>query len=233
MRAEAEQEMALARVAARERVLKEFETSQSALGGSKVSMSTGKATAGGAQGTATGATKRKFEFDEDELDRRTAEATEEALRKTTQEMADARKAKLPNFWLPSLTPTATPDTVFDVKLQTMCTAGDPTHPMSLKSLTSVKFVSDESDKQPSRDIICPCCRKSITLNSKPYLLRPCGHVLCETCTDTLARPDKACSHCSEKVDSKNGFVSLKREGTGFAAGGQTQTKKYANPAFQG
>ncbi|KAK4047420.1 hypothetical protein OIV83_005467 [Microbotryomycetes sp. JL201] len=102
MRAEAEKEMALARVAARERVLKEFETSQSALGGGP-SSNASKTAATTAAGGSTVGSKRKFEFDEDELEKRTAEATEEALRKTTQEMADARKAKLPNFWLASRT----------------------------------------------------------------------------------------------------------------------------------
>ncbi|KAK4046620.1 hypothetical protein OIO90_006490 [Microbotryomycetes sp. JL221] len=185
MRAESEQEMALARVSARERVLKEFESSQTALASKGSTNTTSGLKGEAAMGhNVVAGSKRKFEFDEDELERRTREATEEALRRTTQEMAEARKAKLPNFWLPSLTPTATPDAVLDVKLQTMCTAGKPAHPLS------------------------------------------------ETCTDTLARPDKACSHCGEKVESKRGFIELQREGTGFAGGGQTETRKYNLP-FQG
>lgn len=98
MRAESEQEMAAARAAARERVLRDFETSQASLG-NKGAASTSNGTAKADSVTDAQGKKRKFEFDDDELERRTTEATEEALRKTTQEMADARKAKLPNFWL--------------------------------------------------------------------------------------------------------------------------------------
>ena len=45
---------------------------------------------------------------------------------------EARKAKLPDFWLPSLTPDA-PNLISlkDVKLQTMCRASDPSHTMLL------------------------------------------------------------------------------------------------------
>jgi hypothetical protein len=45
---------------------------------------------------------------------------------------EARKAKLPDFWLPSLTPDA-PNLISlkDVKLQTMCRASDPAHTMLL------------------------------------------------------------------------------------------------------
>jgi hypothetical protein len=47
---------------------------------------------------------------------------------------EARKAKLPDFWLPSLTPDA-PNLISlkDVKLQTMCRASEPVHPMLLVS----------------------------------------------------------------------------------------------------
>lgn len=97
--------MAAARAAARDRVLREFESTQSSLGN-------GPAPAGasaGSEGRDGGAagdgaprgTKRSFQLDEDEIERLTNEATEKALRKTTQEMADARKAKLPNYWLVS------------------------------------------------------------------------------------------------------------------------------------
>ncbi|BGP56568.1 hypothetical protein JCM8202v2_004193 [Rhodotorula sphaerocarpa] len=237
MRTDSEAEMAAARAAARDRVLREFESTQSSLGN-------GPAPAGasaGSEGRDGGAagdgaprgTKRSFQLDEDEIERLTNEATEKALRKTTQEMADARKAKLPNYWLPSLTPSATPETVTDVKLQTLCQASKPPHPISLKSLTEVKFTEEPRDKDSRGEpvISCPSCRKTITNNVKSYVLKACGDVLCSTCVDTLCRTDKACAQCGTPTDKKKPFIEISREGTGYASGGGVEVKRF-DIAFQ-
>ncbi|GAA5888596.1 hypothetical protein JCM6882_009011 [Rhodosporidiobolus microsporus] len=233
MRAESEAEMASQRAAARERVLREFETAQTSLG-SKTTK--GKVAATGAKDEHTGprGTKRTFELDEDELERLTKEATDEALNRTAKEMAEARKAKLPNFWLPSLTPSSTPENVIDVKLQTLCHASKPPHPVSLKTLIEVKFAEEPKDKTKAGDpvVTCPSCRKTITNNVKCYALKACGDVLCGTCVETLSRPDKACAHCGTKVDKKNPFIEIKREGTGYAAGGGVEVSKF-DLSFQG
>ncbi|BGP33518.1 hypothetical protein JCM10296v2_005322 [Rhodotorula toruloides] len=232
MRAESEADMATARAAARERVLKEFETAQSSLG-SKTTQ--GKVSATGAYEEKVGArgTKRTYDLDEDEIDRLTKEATDEALNRTAREMADARRAKLPNFWLPSLTPTATPESIIDTKLQTLCHASKPPHPVSLKTLVTVKLTEDPEEKNRSGNptVLCPSCRKTITNNVKAYALKACGDVLCSTCVDTLCRTDKVCAHCTMPVDKKLPYIELKREGTGYAAGGGVQVEKF-DVAFQ-
>jgi hypothetical protein len=102
---------------------------------------------------------------------------------------EARKAKLPDFWLPSLTPDA-PNLISlkDVKLQTMCRASDPAHTMllvfnldiptpklmssiSMKHLTPVAFTFDSSpapssssDKKQSGSAkkMCPSCKKELS-----------------------------------------------------------------------
>ncbi|GAA6032083.1 hypothetical protein JCM8097_007059 [Rhodosporidiobolus ruineniae] len=236
MRAESEAEMAAARAAARERVLREFESAQSSLGAKTTSgkvSATGAAGEDKAGGGARG-TKRAFELDEDEIDRLTREATEEAMKRTAKELAEAGKAKLPNFWLPSLTPSATPENVIDVKLQTLCHASKPPHPVSLKTLTTVKFSEDDKDLNASSNpvVSCPACRKTITNNVKCYALKTCGDVLCSTCVETLSKPDKACAHCTTPLDKKTPFIEIKREGTGYAAGGGIQVEKF-DLAFQG
>ncbi|GAA5983860.1 hypothetical protein JCM11641_006399 [Rhodosporidiobolus odoratus] len=232
MRAESEEEMAAARAAARARVLKEFESAQTSLGSGRTVGKTAATTAKDEKDGPRG-TKRAFELDEDEIDRLTKEATDEALNRTAKEMAEARKAKLPNFWLPSLTPSSTPENVIDVKLQTLCHASKPPHPVSLKTLTTIKFNEDAKEKTSSGSpvVTCPSCRSSITNNVKCYALRACGHVLCSTCTDTLCIPDKACAHCGTKTDKKTPFIEIKREGTGFAAGGGVEVSKF-DLAFQ-
>ena len=65
----------------------------------------------------------------------TREAEEAALRQIEREQAEALKSKLPDFWLPSLTPTYTssgphkpPVTVHSVTEEVRCTNSQfPTH----------------------------------------------------------------------------------------------------------
>jgi nitric oxide synthase-interacting protein len=100
MRTESEEEMAAARAAARERVVREFESAQTSLGSKTIA---GKASlTGPSTGGAERGTKRKFDLDEAEIERLAKEATEEAMGRTALELAESRKAKLPNFWLVSL-----------------------------------------------------------------------------------------------------------------------------------
>lgn len=78
--------------------------------------------------------KRKFEFDTTEVERLTREAEEDALLRLEKEQAEALRAKLPDFWLPSLTPTYTskgpPRSLTEIKLQTTCRGGNPSHKLS-------------------------------------------------------------------------------------------------------
>lgn len=79
-------------------------------------------------------TKRKFAFDSTAAEKLAQEAEEAALRQIEREQAAALRSKLPDFWLPSLTPTYTsnglPSTLADVKVQTTCRGGNPPHPIA-------------------------------------------------------------------------------------------------------
>jgi nitric oxide synthase-interacting protein len=85
-------------------------------------------------------TKRKFEFDTSTIEILAREAEEAALREIEREQAEALKHKLPDFWLPSLTPTYTstgpPQSITDVKLQTTCRGGNPPHPIAYVNSSS-------------------------------------------------------------------------------------------------
>jgi nitric oxide synthase-interacting protein len=78
--------------------------------------------------------KRKFEFDTTEVERLIREAEEDALLQLEKEQAEALRAKLPDFWLPSLTPTyaskGPPRSLTEIKLQTACRGGNPSHKLS-------------------------------------------------------------------------------------------------------
>ena len=42
-------------------------------------------------------------------------------------------------------------------------------------------------------------------------MKPCGHVVCKTCTDKLVKPGKQCIHCDVKLTEKE-IIQLTREG---------------------
>jgi nitric oxide synthase-interacting protein len=245
MKKDAENERTKVKEAARERVLEEFEKGQLGLA---IAQTTGGTKSGGNADEPRG-TKRKFAFDSSTVESLAKEAEESALIQIEKDQAAALKHKLPDFWLPSLTPTYTsngpPQSLMDVKLQTTCRGGNPSHPLSLKTLIPVKFTlyssssrseestaaEDESKvKKDAPEPICPSCKKQLSNSVLIFLAKPCAHVTCKTCTDTL-RPAKQCIVCDTQLKEKD-ILELKREGTGFAGGGLAETSK-AGVAFQG
>lgn len=249
LKQEAEEEKARAKEAARARVLRDFEKGQ--LGLSALPSTAG--TKSGGDGDEPRGTKRKFAFDSTTVETLAREAEEAALREIEREQAEALRHKLPDFWLPSLTPTYTssgpPQTLLDVKLQTTCRGGNPAHPIALKNLISVSFTyhnaaagpsrssestpaeAAENTKKEDRKPICPSCKKHLSNSVLMFVMKPCAHVTCKTCTDSLVRPAKQCVVCDKQLKDKD-IVELKREGTGFAGGGLAETSK-AGIAFQG
>lgn len=245
LKREAEEERERARMAARERVLLEFEKGQLTLASSSI-IGTKPTVSSEPRGT-----KRKFEFDTSAVEKMTKEAEEAALQQIEKEQAEALKHKLPDFWLPSLTPTyqssGPPQSLSDVKVQTTCHGGNPIHQLALKNLFSVKFtIFETNSSKPSESTpaegsaskvkedgepMCPSCKKRLSNNSLIYVMKPCGHVTCKTCVDTLVRPSKQCIVCDTQLKDKD-IIELKREGTGFAGGGMAETSK-AGVAFQG
>ncbi|PPQ79073.1 hypothetical protein CVT25_002298 [Psilocybe cyanescens] len=257
LKKEAEAERARAREAARERVLLDFEKGQLGLGGLGTGSSK-EVNETNEDDQKTG-TKRKnlstpFSFSQTTVSTLALQAEEAALKKIEVEQAEALKNKLPDFWLPSLTPTHTagppPQTLEEVQAQmdtfkTVCRGGGQAdaHPLSMKNLIPVKFTfytpgsssstADDSTKSKKDDAepMCPSCKKRLSNSVLLFLSKPCGHVTCKTCTDTLVRPGKQCIVCDVKLKDKD-VIELKREGTGFAGGGLAETSK-AGVAFQG
>lgn len=102
--------------------------------------------------------KRKFEFDTTEVERLTREAEEDALLQLEKEQTEALRAKLPDFWLPSLTPTYTskgpPRSLTEIKLQTTCRAGNPSHKLS--------YVTHRENSWT----VSTCCRKKDLISAR-------------------------------------------------------------------
>ncbi|KAF8064971.1 hypothetical protein FPV67DRAFT_1419013 [Lyophyllum atratum] len=249
LKEEAEEEKERAKEAARERVLRDFEKGQLGLSGAP----SAAGTKSGGDADESRGMKRKFAFDSSTVETLAREAEEAALREIEREQAEALRNKLPDFWLPSLTPTYSssgpPKSLTDVKVQTTCRGGNPAHPIALKNLIPVKFTYhnatagpsrstestpgsvDEKSKQEEPEPMCPSCKKHLSNSVLMFAMKPCGHVTCKTCTDSLVRPAKQCIVCDKQLKEKD-IVELKREGTGFAGGGLAETSK-AGIAFQG
>ncbi|KAH7104203.1 hypothetical protein BKA62DRAFT_693856 [Auriculariales sp. MPI-PUGE-AT-0066] len=234
-----EEEREAARIAARERVLQEFERGQLSVGkkiGEKTGIGEKKQ-----EGEEPRGLKRKFEFDADAVEDRMRDAEEEALRAIEREQAEARKAKLPDFWLPSLMPDAAPTKEKEQKERSVCKASEPAHPLALKHLIPVTFTAESSTSTSTDNAkMCPSCKKALSNNTFMFVMKPCSHVVCKTCVDELVRPASskadpkmpmACVVCDAALKDKD-LVELKREGTGFAGGGLAEARK-KGVAFQG
>ncbi|WVQ65902.1 uncharacterized protein L199_004080 [Kwoniella botswanensis] len=233
-----------AKLKARERVVSDFEKGMS-LGGS----STVKRIPFG-EDKDKSTTKSKFELDNNAVEKVAKEAEEKALRVMELEQSESRKAKLAAFWLPSLTPEAKLGPLKDVKLQTLCHVGGSPHPISRKTLLPVILTYPPSSTSKP---ICPTCTKELSNATSSILLSSrqpihpadgdgdegrkkkkqkkdkeeayvCGHVICQTCSDTIVKPQGRCCVCDAKVED-SGRIPLGKEGTGFAAAGGAEVKR--------
>ena len=154
------------------------------------------------------------------------------------ESSDAASS-MPAFWLPNMAPQvhdqgakSSPDRAST----TLCTATRP-HKLLAKHLIQVCFSIRPRDGQDQT--FCPCCKKEYTNVSQTYVLRPCGHVFCASCTATLVTKPleesgkaSSCPECSASIQARRDVIPLEREGTGFASGGQSEVHTQGI-AFQG
>ncbi|EJD01934.1 uncharacterized protein FOMMEDRAFT_141151 [Fomitiporia mediterranea MF3/22] len=266
LKKEAEEERTRVKAEARARVLQEFERGQLGLGlgiaaGAAISVNgtgkekskekeegskeAGKENGKHDESSEPRGTKRKAStlFDPVQIETLATEAEVAALERIKREQAEALKAKLPDFWLPSLTPTyssgrgSVPKDLKEVKVVSSCRGGQEAHEISLKSLVPVTFTypkelpPDVRNPADRHDAICPSCKKGFSNSTIMFLMTSCSHVVCKTCTDTLVRPAAQCVVCDSPTP-KDKIVEMKREGTGYAGGGLAETSK-AGVAFQG
>jgi hypothetical protein len=83
-------------------------------------------------------------------------------------------------------------------------------------------------RQTGARIACPVCLKGIVWQ-KTFLLKLCGHVLCENCVTSLCLPSKECAVCSSpfpKDEPKTALLALQVGGSSFANGAGTQAESF-------
>lgn len=167
-------------------------------------------------------------------------------RLTCHRGTQASKPTLPSFWSPSVVPASNTSNVLHevnkkVKTQPTCPSSDEDKPhyYSLHTLVTVSFTEETDPDTKTTLRICPACKKGLTNSSKAVMAKPCGHVLCKNCVDQFMKPPGAdsvrCFVCDadlterkakgDKEKIRPGLVELRREGTGFSAGGNNQVKK--------
>ncbi|KAF9353862.1 hypothetical protein BGX26_008388 [Mortierella sp. AD094] len=182
-----------------------------------------------------GQKKRPFELDTSELERMSKQERIDVA-KAIEEEAKSKKPVLPSFWVPSLTPSDKKSEFKPTKLNTVCTATDTEHKLSLKHLIPVKFETamedhDESEaKYAKASSICPICRKGFTNTTKMSILKSCGHVYCDNCCKQFVKKEGKCQTCDRKTKEKD-IIVMRGEGSGFSAGGAKEAKKF-DVAFQ-
>ncbi|ETS76063.1 hypothetical protein PFICI_13007 [Pestalotiopsis fici W106-1] len=149
--------------------------------------------------------KRKFEMNDEELQRIAAQQRAKARQALDHEKA--AMPKLPSFWTPSITPssnttTALHDVVKKAKTAPTCPAsqeGQP-HAYSLATLVTVHFTEEIDEKTKKKQRLCPSCKKVLSNASKAMLAKPCGHVMCLNCVDKFMRPSKHGDPHADDVD---------------------------------
>lgn len=131
------------------------------------------------------------------------------------------------------------------------------HDLSLKHLVTVNFRMTSKDGNDSKRS-CPSCDKILSNSTKAVLAKPCGHVLCKSCSDKFqasahegahkTNPTISCYVCQADVTPQHalttpndkpgksskdvrGLIELISDGTGFAGGGNNMVKK-TGLAFQ-
>ncbi|KAJ3217118.1 hypothetical protein HDU67_008495 [Dinochytrium kinnereticum] len=142
------------------------------------------------------------------------------------------KPKLPSFWLPSLTPQATPTLIEEPQKTLLCIASDPPHQItSLKKLNKVVFSTSTNPEDKKKSTTCPSCVKNLTNGSKLMVTKGCGHVVCKGCYTQFVKASGKCYVCNEKFkDSET--IPLFVEGTGFAGSGAKVEVTRSGIAFQ-
>ncbi|KAF2763421.1 hypothetical protein EJ05DRAFT_472327 [Pseudovirgaria hyperparasitica] len=136
-------------------------------------------------------TKRKFEIDEAEL-LRVAADDRKAARLALDDRARSSTKHMPSFWLPSQLPKAHASAQAAVKRAPICPSSpaDAPHVLSLKTLVTVSFHTQEKEGAKGAERSCPACMRTLSNASKAVLAVPCGHVVCKPCAGKFMNKEK-------------------------------------------
>jgi len=123
-----------------------------------------------------------------------------------------RDHKLGSFWVPQLTPAASPSLIKSPPKEFICIEGK--HPIRLKQLIDVHFTpmrETKTEKLSTGQYMCPMCQKTLTNVPKISVLKPCGHVMCNACIDLFIKSESKCYVCEKNLDMIKTLLDCKQE----------------------
>ncbi|WRT67667.1 uncharacterized protein IL334_004639 [Kwoniella shivajii] len=92
---------------------------------------------------------------------------------------------------------------------------------SREPLSSSTIVKNDEEEDGDGEASRKKKKQKKDKDEKPFV---CGHVICQTCSDTIVKPQGRCCVCEAKIND-DGRIPLGKEGTGFAAAGGAEVKR--------
>ena len=145
-------------------------------------------------------------------------------------MKNGKNTELPSFWIPAMTPDATPTKVEKPDEKVRCPMSN--RPIKLKDLIDVKFtpINDRDSKTAliSKQARYVCAVTNDVLgNSVPCaVLKTSGSVVTIECVEKLIKKDMLDPINGKKMTDKD-IIPLQRGSSGYSASGHTlKAKKY-------
>ncbi|KPP62918.1 hypothetical protein Z043_118862 [Scleropages formosus] len=149
----------------------------------------------------------------------------------------ASSAKLPSFWIPSLTPEAKPSVLKKPAKTVLCPMSG--RPLKLNDLVSVRFTPLDSSldrvalltRQMSMMSFTPVNVVFQSTDCESYVSQDSGAVVTMECVEKLIKKDMVDPVSGEELTEKD-VIQLQRGGTGFAGSGIELEARESRPVMQ-
>jgi nitric oxide synthase-interacting protein len=136
---------------------------------------------------------------------------------TTSDAVKQDKPKLPSFWIPSLTPTHSSNTIKKPTNKTLCPMSGK--PLRVKDLIDVKFTPLDSrgvvSKTSRSRYMCPVTHDTLNNSTPCAVLKPSGHVVTMKCVKDIIKPSMVCPLTGGKLNESD-IIPIIRGGTGYS-----------------
>lgn len=161
------------------------------------------------------------------------EQSEKTIARPKDDPSKKKKATLPSFWVPALTPQAAKSKVEKPDKTIYCPMSGK--PLKMKDLIDVKFqlLKPEDDKEAKKSIIareerykCAVTHDILNNATAVVVLKTTGDVVTVECVEKIIRKDMRHPLTNQALKESD-IIYLHRGGTGYsAANDQLEGKKY-------
>jgi nitric oxide synthase-interacting protein len=122
---------------------------------------------------------------------------------------------LNSFWIPELAPQAKETALSKPSKVLKSPFG---HPIKLKDLVTLNLtlIPGSDDAIQTGRYMCPMCKKNLSNAKGVCCLKPCGHVFCSGCFNSILKKDMMCP-LSNIIFNDDDVLNLESEGSAFAS----------------